>query len=569
MPVQVPRRTKIVATLGPASAGRIDELVDAGADVIRLNFSHGTQAQHAEWAGAVRSVERDKGRPLALIADLQGPKLRIGDLAAPVTVAKGQEVLVGPEGSEVDLPVAPAVVGQVLEAGNDVLIDDGHVRLRVERVDNGRAVCSVIVGGTVESHKGVNLPGVALPIPSLTEKDISDLAFALDLEVDYVALSFVRSPDDVRDLRARIDSAGSQARVIAKIEKAEAVHALGPIVDASDAVMVARGDLGVEIGPSAVPLLQKRMILAALERGRPVITATQMLESMLHSPEPTRAEASDVANAVLDGTSALMLSEETAIGEYPVEGVATMDTIARAVEPSLGHRHELPSAGDEPTVGEAISNAACDIAEALHATALVVPTFTGGSASAMARLRPRRPVVAIVHHDRVARRLVLEWGVIPLITPESADVEQLWSESLVAARDAGLVEPGDRVVITAGNSRERPRVDERDQSRGRVLKEGSRGGRTGPHGRRSRGATDRAATQASLDHRRGCARARRLPLLPAGEGIRAGAGRAAGAGGGGAPAVGGADRPSAAAQARRERRHARAGSTATRPRPSG
>ena len=450
MPLQVARRTKIVATLGPASAGRIDELVAAGADAIRLNFSHGTQSQHAEWAGAVRDVERENGRPLALMADLQGPKLRIGDLAAPVTVAKGQQVLIGPEGSEVDLPIAPLVVGQVLEAGHDVLIDDGHVRLRVERVDNGRAVTSVLVGGVVESHKGVNLPGVALPIPSLTEKDLSDLAFALDLGVDYVALSFVRSPDDVHDLRARIEGAGSQARVIAKIEKAEAVHALGPIVDASDAVMVARGDLGVEIGPSAVPLLQKRMILVALARGRPVITATQMLESMLHAPEPTRAEASDVANAVLDGTSALMLSEETAIGEYPVEAVATMDTIARAVEPSLGHRHELPSAGDEPTVGEAISNAACDIAEALHAAALVVPTFTGGSASAMARLRPRRPVVAIVHHDSIARRLALEWGVVPLVIPECDDVEQLWSESLAAARDAGQVEPGDRVVITAG-----------------------------------------------------------------------------------------------------------------------
>ena len=232
----------------------------------------------------------------------------------------------------------------MLQVGNDVLIDDGHVCLRVERVDDGRAVCSVAVGGRVESHKGVNLPGVDLPIPSLTEKDRRDLAFALDLGVDFVALSFVRSPEDVRELRRLIDEAGSEARVIAKIEKAEAVHALGPIVDAADAVMVARGDLGVEIGPAAVPLLQKRMILLALERARPVITATQMLESMLHAPDPTRAEASDVANAVLDGTSALMLSEETAIGEYPVEAVATMDVIARTVEPSQGHRHELPAA---------------------------------------------------------------------------------------------------------------------------------------------------------------------------------------------------------------------------------
>ena len=440
MPAQAVRRTKIVATLGPASAERVDELTSAGADVFRLNLSHGTHDEHAQWAETVRRVERDVGRPLALVADLQGPKLRIGDLAAPVVLKKGEEVRVGPEGAPVDLPIAPAVVGQVLDEGNDVLIDDGHVRLRVERVDNGAAVCSVAVGGPVESHKGVNLPGVVLPIPSLTEKDLRDLDFALGLDVDYVALSFVRSPDDVRDLRRRIDEAGSGARVIAKIEKAEAVHSLGPIVDAADAVMVARGDLGVEIGPSAVPLIQKRMILTALERGRAVITATQMLESMLHAPEPTRAEASDVANAVLDGTSALMLSEETAVGEYPVDAVATMDLIARAVEPSLGHRHELPSAGDEPTVGEAISNAACDVAEALHAKALIVPTYSGGSAS------------AITHGDDVARRLALEWGVVPLVIEECIDVEQLWGRSMDAACKAGLLEAGERVVITAGTN---------------------------------------------------------------------------------------------------------------------
>jgi pyruvate kinase len=450
MPAQVARRTKIVATLGPASAGRVGELVAAGVDAVRLNLSHGTQEQHAGWAELVRGVEGELGRPLALIADLQGPKLRIGDLPAPVKLTKGEEVVVGPEGAGVDLPIAPAVAGGVLEIGHDVLIDDGHVRLRVERVDNGSAVCSVAVGGIVETHKGVNLPGVSVPIPSLTKKDLDDLAFALEQRVDYVALSFVRSPEDVRDLRRRIDEAGSNARVIAKIEKAEAVHSLGPIVDASDAVMVARGDLGVEIGPSAVPLLQKRMILLALERGRPVITATQMLESMLHAPEPTRAEASDVANAVLDGTSALMLSEETAVGEYPVEAVQTMDEIARAVEPSQGHRHELPSAGDEPTVGEAISNAACDIAEAVHAVAVIVPTFGGGTAAAVARLRPRRPVVAITHDDGVARRLALEWGVVPLVIGTCSDVEQLWSSSLTAARGAGLLEAGDRVVITAG-----------------------------------------------------------------------------------------------------------------------
>ena len=284
----------------------------------------------------------------------------------------------------------------------------------------------------------------------MTAKDRVDLAFALELGVDFVALSFVRSPDDVRELRQLITDAGSSARVIAKIEKAEAIQALEAIVVEADAVMVARGDLGVEMGPSAVPLLQKRMIATALDRGRPVITATQMLESMLHAPEPTRAEASDVANAILDGTSALMLSEETAIGEYPVEAVATMDLIARAVEPSLGHRHELPAAGDEPTIGDAISNAACDIAEAVHARAILVPTFSGRTATAVARLRPRRPIVAITRNEETARMLALEWGVVPLLTGEYEDVEELWTLSVETAREAGIVESGDRVVITAG-----------------------------------------------------------------------------------------------------------------------
>jgi pyruvate kinase len=251
-------------------------------------------------------------------------------------------------------------------------------------------------------------------------------------------------------LRERIKAAGSEAHVIAKIEKAEAIESLDAIIAESDAVMVARGDLGVEIGPAQVPLLQKQIILRSLEQSRPVITATQMLETMVHEPEPTRAEASDVANAVLDGSSALMLSQETAIGEYPVEAVAMMDQIARTIEPSLGYRHELPEASEEPTVGQALSNAACDIAEVLRAAAIVVPTFSGRTASAVARLRPRRPIAAITHREAPAQQMALEWGVVPLVIPEATDVEDLWSRSIAAARDAGVVESGDRVVIAAG-----------------------------------------------------------------------------------------------------------------------
>jgi pyruvate kinase len=450
------RRTKIVATLGPASDSPelLHALVAAGMDAARLNLSHGTQDDHAERARRVREVEADVGRPIALIADLQGPKLRIGALAEPIVLTRGETVTICAEESATggELPIAPAVIGDVLKPGHDVLIDDGLVRLRVDDVDRGRAHCTVVIGGRITSQKGVNLPGVPLPIPSLTPKDTADLEFALQLGVDYVALSFVRSAADVRDLRALIEEAGSHARVIAKIEKSEAIDVLDDILTETDAVMVARGDLGVEIGPALVPLLQKRIILKALERGKPVITATQMLETMVHSAEPTRAEASDVANAILDGTSALMLSGETAVGDYPVEAVAYMDRIALAIEPSMGYRHETPEAGQNPTIGGAMSNAACDIAEALRAAAILVPTATGRTASAVARLRPRKPIVALTHKDWAMRQLALEWGVTPLLIKESPDIEQLWSASIEAAREAGFLEAGDRVVITAGTA---------------------------------------------------------------------------------------------------------------------
>ena len=445
-----------MATLGPATdtRERLRELISAGVDAVRLNLSHGKHEDHAERAWLVREIAAEIGRPVALIADLQGPKLRVGELAAPVILTKGEEIIVCAEDSAVDgeLPVAPAVISEVLQPGHDVLIDDGHVRLRVEEVSGGRARCAIIVGGPVSSHKGVNLPGVPLPIPSITRKDAADLEFALRTGVDFVALSFVRSADDVRDLRRLIEQSGSHAHVIAKIEKAEAIDVLDEVLAETDAVMVARGDLGVEIGAAVVPLLQKRIIAAALERGKPVITATQMLESMVHSPEPTRAEASDVANAILDGTSAVMLSGETAVGEYPVEAVAYMDRIARAVEPSMDYRHELPEAADNPTIGNAMSNAACDLAEALGAAAILVPTFTGRTANAVARLRPRRPIIALTHMDWAMRQLALEWGVTPLFISERPDVEDLWRTSIDAAREAGLVQTGDRVVITAGTA---------------------------------------------------------------------------------------------------------------------
>jgi pyruvate kinase len=450
------RRTKIVATLGPASWSEemISRLIEAGMDGARLNFSHGSHEDHGVSARRVREAQSALVRPLALIADLQGPKLRIGELAAPVELEVGEQVVVADadKARAGDLPVAPGVLGSVLERDDDVLIDDGHVRLRVERMENGRAVCLVVTGGVIEPNKGVNVPGVPLPLPSLTPKDFVDLEFALELGVDYVAQSFVRSRADVAALRAKIEAAGSQAWVIAKIELKEAVTALEEILEEADAVMIARGDLGVEVGAADVPLLQKRIILAALDRGKPAITATQMLETMVHRPEPTRAEASDVANAVLDGTSAVMLSAETAVGDYPVAAVETMTRIALAVEPSLGYRHQLPGAAEAPTVGRAMSNAACDLAEALAAKAILVPTFTGRTASAVARLRPRKPIVALTHVVTSLQHMAIEWGVTPLEIPESSDVDDLWRSAIEAARGAGIVETGDRVVLTAGTA---------------------------------------------------------------------------------------------------------------------
>jgi pyruvate kinase len=450
------RRTKIVATMGPVSATHdmVRELVEAGVDAIRLNLSHGNHETHAAGAAVVRQVQDETGKPLALIADLQGPKLRIGDLDAPRILLKGEELIVVGEqqASNGELPVAPAVISDVLRPGHDILIDDGLVRLTVQEVDKGRARCLVVVGGEVKSHKGVNLPGVPVPIPSLTQKDLADLDFALALGVDFVALSFVRAAADVRDLQAIIRQHGSPARVIAKIEKAEAIEALEEVLLEADAIMVARGDLGVEIGAATVPLLQKKIILRCLEAGKPVITATQMLESMIEHAEPTRAEASDVANAILDGTSALMLSAETATGNYPVEAVQTMDKIARAVEPSMGYRHQAPEPGEQTTVGRAMSNAACDLAETIGARAILVPTFTGRTASGVARLRPRRPIVGLSHHQTAVQQMALEWGVTPVLMPQTENVEDLWSRSLESALNSGGIDKGDRVVLTAGTA---------------------------------------------------------------------------------------------------------------------
>jgi pyruvate kinase len=446
------RRTKIVCTIGPASRAPefVEQLAWAGMDAARLNFSHGARDDHRAVVQAVRRAQQVIGRPLAVIADLQGPKIRIGDLPEPRAVNAGDRLFLSAvgEGGPGDLEVTFPGLASVAQPGAELLIDDGRVRVRVEAAGGGRVETRVELGGLISSGKGVNLPGTPLPIPSLTEKDLADLDFALGEGVDYVALSFVRRAQDVIDLRDRIATARSSARVIAKIEKAEAVAELEAIVAASDAVMVARGDLGVEIGVADVPLVQKLIIRTARDAGRTVITATQMLESMISQPEPTRAEASDVANAVLDGTSALMLSGETAVGRYPLEAVAVMNRIARVVEPSLTYHDPMLRRDGE--MASILSHAACDIAEELGAPVIAVPTQSGSTARHVSRFRPNRPIVATSPYAHVLQQLALDWAVVPIVIDDADTIEDLWHRVAESIRLSGLAEPGDRVVITGG-----------------------------------------------------------------------------------------------------------------------
>ena len=452
-PVRQHRRTKIVCTLGPASpGGAIEQLARAGMDAARLNFSHGSHEDHLARLHAVRRAERAVGRPLAVIADLCGPKIRHGALDDPRSNESGDELtLTGRAGG--DLEVTFADLHLVVEPGREILINDGRIRLRVVAVEGERVRCRVEVGGLITSGKGVNLPGAALPIPALTPKDVEDLEFALAHGVEYVALSFVQTADDVLALRERIEAAGSRARIIAKIEKAEAIRNLDAIVEATDAVMVARGDLGVEIGVSEVPLIQKFLVTRAREAGRTVITATQMLESMIESPEPTRAEASDVANAIIDGTSAVMLSGETAVGKHPLAAVAVMDKIARSVEPTLEYDARGGGGGEAAAI---LTHAACNMAEDMDAAVLAVPTETGATARRVSTLRPGRPIVAACAHEHVRRQLALDWGVIPVEVDAAATIEELSGQILARIRRSLLAGTDDVVVMTGRAHLEAP-----------------------------------------------------------------------------------------------------------------
>ena len=453
------RRTKIVCTLGPASWSpeRIDSLIAAGMDVARINFSHGDLDRHAETIRNVREASARAGRPIAVLGDLQGPKIRVGVLPAPVELKPGDRIVFAPEGEHQpgELPTTFRELSQDVEVGDVVLLADGLMELIVEDVVGPRVAMRVIHGGELTSNKGINLPGTLLSIPSLTEKDLRDLEFALEQRVDYLALSFVRSAEDVKDLVSRIPPDGPL--VVVKVEKGMALENLGEILKVSSAAMVARGDLGVELPFEQVPLAQKRMIQLANQGSRPVITATQMLESMIENPRPTRAEASDVANAIIDGTDAVMLSAETATGKFPVQAVQAMDRIAQEIEDShileTGPHYDIPIDPDEegktPTE-RAIAGATVEAVRRLRAPLILTFTTSGSTARVVSSFRPPVPILAITDNERTYRQLALVWGVIPIVCSEEAS----FTEMLACGRDEalrrGLVKPGDRVVVTAG-----------------------------------------------------------------------------------------------------------------------
>ncbi len=449
------RNVKIVATLGPASSDyeMIRALFEAGADVFRLNMSHGSHEEQAARYEIIRRVEKETGRPIAVLADLQGPKLRVGVFAkGPVQLEEGQEFrldLDPASGDETRVQLPHREIFQVLKPGAHLLVNDGKIRLRVEESDEASARTIVEVGGTISDRKGVNVPDVVLPLAALSEKDREDLEFACELGVDWLALSFVQRPKDVEEAR---DLARGRAAILSKIEKPAAVMAFEDILKVSDGIMIARGDLGVELPVESVPPIQKRLVRACRSAGKPVIVATQMLESMIESPVPTRAEVSDVATAIYEGTDAVMLSAESAAGKYPVEAVRTMNNVAIEVESDPNYREIIEAARkiDRKSVADGIVSAAREIAETTDIKVICCFTQSGTTALRAARERPSVPIIALTPLIDTARRLCLSWGVNCV---QSGSVERFKMAVVAAARaarESGLASERDQIVVTAG-----------------------------------------------------------------------------------------------------------------------
>ena len=449
------RNAKIIATLGPGSSTEemIHALFEAGADVFRLNFSHGGHEDHKRRYDIIRAMEEKYHRSIGILLDLQGPKLRVGQFeGGKVKLKQGNNFrldLSDGLGDENRVFLHHPEIFEVLEEGTDLLLDDGNIRLRVAEFGADFAETEIIIGGVLSDHKGVNVPSVVLPLSPLTEKDLEDLRFGLDLGVDWVALSFVQRPEDIAEARKLI---AGRAGVMSKLEKPAAMDHLDEIVNLSDAVMVARGDLGVEVPPEDVPALQKRIVFTCRAAGKPVVVATQMLESMVHAPTPTRAEASDVATAIYDGTDAIMLSAETAVGEYPIESVAMMDRIVRRVENDPHYRKMMEAYryAPEATAADAITAAARQVAHTISASAIVTFSSTGSTTLRCARERPRVPVLGLTPRADTARRLALAWGVHSVKTEDLNTFRDMVVKAITIAKSDGFAEVGDPLVITAG-----------------------------------------------------------------------------------------------------------------------
>jgi len=446
-------RTKIVCTLGPSTASddSIRGLIEAGMNVARVNFSHGTHEQHAATIALVRRLASEAGRPIAILGDLQGPRIRIGDLPQPIVLKVGEDVVLVHEGHESngEIPVTYDQLAHDVRVGDRILVDDGLIELVALEVGNARVKARVLNGGNLKSHKGMNLPGIQVSAPSITDKDLADIRFAVEQEVDYLALSFVRRAEDIQSLRKLIPK---WLLVVAKIEKDVALNNIDAIVRETDAVMVARGDLGVELPFEAVPGAQKRIIRLANRHGRPVITATQMLESMIEHPRPTRAEASDVANAIMDGTDAVMLSAETAAGAYPRLAVEAMTRIIKEIET---HPPAVPFAGAEQgdgvvTVEGAIAAATVAAVGMLHAPVIAVFTKSGFSARVVASKRPPVPILALTDEARTYRQLALVWGVVPELVQHCSDYDEMMEQTKGVVTSRELASRGDRIIVTAG-----------------------------------------------------------------------------------------------------------------------
>jgi pyruvate kinase len=456
------RRTKIVCTLGPASSDfeTIRSLIDAGMDVARLNFSHGTHDEHAERIERIREASRAEGRTVTILQDLQGPKIRVGKIENDsVLLHEGDELVVTTEpmeeGTAEKVYIDYETLAEDATVGGRILLDDGLLELQITAIENGRIVTEVVEGGPLRSRKGVNLPNIRTSTPSMTEKDLTDLEFGIAHDVDTVALSFVRQPSDVAQLRDRIDQSGAEISTVAKIEKPEAVDNIREIVDVADGLMVARGDLGIEMPMEEVPRTQKMLISRGMEAAKPVITATQMLESMVDNPRPTRAEASDVANAVLDGSDAVMLSAETAVGDDPVRVVEVMDKIIRKAEDHWNdYRQSLAVTPGKlertDSVTGSVSFTACRLAEQVDAEAICCLTNSGATARSIARHRPSMPIYAFTDSEHVVGQLGVLWGTTAFHIPFQQDTDQGIARVHSVLRERSVVPPNARVVITAG-----------------------------------------------------------------------------------------------------------------------